>query len=134
MILLNICLILMELGNSFSLLFFSSLHISQLAQENYGNRLVDGFPYLEAEVFYVAQEEMAETAVDVISRRLRLAFLDAEASERCASRVIELMTLARNWDEERVKKEKEELKYYLHIMNVGRKDEYGDDNDNPVLP
>lgn len=104
-----------------------ALKVAQIAQEGYGNRLADALPYLEAEVVYAVQEEMAVNAVDVVSRRLRLAFLDSEASNSSASRVVDIMGETLNWDESRKKKEMDELKYFLHTMTVGRKDEFNDD-------
>jgi len=103
--------------------------VAQIAQESYGNRLIDNHPYLEAEVVYVAQEEMAATAVDVIGRRLRLAFLDAEATQSCAKRVVDILAETLNWSQERKEKEMEELRYYLHVMNVpsNAKDEFQDE-------
>lgn len=38
--------------------------------------LVEGFPYLEAEVVYAARHEYAVRAEDVLARRTRLAFLN----------------------------------------------------------
>jgi glycerol-3-phosphate dehydrogenase len=89
--------------------------------------LADAHPYLEAEVAYAAQEEMAVTAVDVIARRLRLAFLDAEASERCAPRIVDILAETLHWDTARKEQELKDVKYFLHIMNVGRKDQFNDD-------
>lgn len=44
--------------------------------------LVQGYPYLAAEVVYVAREEMACTPDDVLSRRLRLATVSSEAARQ----------------------------------------------------
>ena len=71
--------------------FQRALRVAQIAQEGYGNRLADGYPYLEAEVVYAVQEEMAVTAVDVLARRTRLAFLDTEAAALCMDRVISIL-------------------------------------------
>jgi glycerol-3-phosphate dehydrogenase len=107
-----------------------AIHVAKLAEESWGNRLVDGHPYLEAEVVYAAQEEMAVTAVDVVARRLRLAFLDAQASAACSQRVVDILADQCGWSKERKTKEKSELDYFLHTMNVGRTiDQYQDDPD-----
>jgi glycerol-3-phosphate dehydrogenase len=71
--------------------FQRALRVAQIAQEGYGNRLADGYPYLEAEVVYAVQEEMAVSAVDVLARRTRLAFLDTEAAALCMDRVISIL-------------------------------------------
>ena len=57
-------------------------------------RLVDGHPYIEAEVPWAAREEMAITAEDVLARRLRLDFLDRAAAEAARPRVEELLAAA----------------------------------------
>jgi len=103
--------------------------VAQIAQDGYGNRLIDSHPYLEAEIVYVAQEEMATTAVDVIARRLRLAFLDSQASEQCAPRIVDILAETLHWDAKRKKAELEDLKYFLHTMTVGRTDQFNDDVD-----
>ena len=50
-----------------------------------GKRLHPEFPYIEGEVRY-AVKEYAQTAVDVISRRLRLSFLNVKAAEEALPR------------------------------------------------
>jgi glycerol-3-phosphate dehydrogenase len=48
-------------------------------------------PYTEAEVIWAVTHEMARTVEDVLARRLRLLFLDAEAAMAAAPRVARLM-------------------------------------------
>lgn len=62
-----------------------------------GKILVDGYPFLEGEARYSIRCEMAETAVDILSRRMRLAQLDVLAARRCLGRVLDIM------EEERTK-------------------------------
>ena len=45
----------------------------------------------EAEGRFAARYEMACTAVDVIARRLSIAFLNANAALDCVPRVVEIM-------------------------------------------
>jgi glycerol-3-phosphate dehydrogenase len=92
--------------------------VAEIAKEGYGNRLADGYPYLEAEVIYAVKEEYACSAVDVLARRTRLAFLDVEASLLCVNRVVDLMGATLKWDERRKKEEIEAAKYYLNINAV----------------
>ena len=47
--------------------------------KTHSKRLVPGHPQLEAEVVYSATHEGADTAVDFLARRTRLAFLDQES-------------------------------------------------------
>uniref|UniRef100_A2AQR0 Glycerol-3-phosphate dehydrogenase n=1 Tax=Mus musculus TaxID=10090 RepID=A2AQR0_MOUSE len=63
-----------------------------------GVRLVSEFPYIEAEVKY-GIKEYACTAVDMISRRTRLAFLNVQAAEEALPRIVELMGRELNWSE-----------------------------------
>lgn len=53
--------------------------------------VVEGLPYVEAEVRYAARFELARTVDDVLSRRLRARFLARDASEAAAARVGELL-------------------------------------------
>jgi len=106
-----------------------SMRVAEIAQNGYGNRLAEGFPYLEAEVVYAAQEEYACTVVDVLARRLRLAFLDAEVARACIPQVVELMGKTLKWDDAKKKQEMDAAVYFMHIMTVGRVDEYNDDQD-----
>jgi len=61
-------------------------------------RLVEGHPYLEAEVRYAVRHEMALTPLDFLARRTRLAFLDRKAAEQALPRVTELMAQELSWD------------------------------------
>lgn len=63
----------------------------------YGTRLSSTYPYLEAEVRYACQYEYACTAVDVLARRTRLAFLNAEAALEALPRVIEICSEELGW-------------------------------------
>ncbi|XP_044160931.1 glycerol-3-phosphate dehydrogenase, mitochondrial isoform X1 [Bufo gargarizans] len=77
-----------------------------------GKRLVSEFPYIEAEVKY-ALREYACTAVDVISRRTRLAFLNVQAAEEALPRIVDIMAKELNWKEQRKKDELEAAKQFL---------------------
>lgn len=67
-----------------------------------GNKIHQDFPYIDAEVRYGVRE-YARTAVDMIARRIRLAFLNVEAAQEALPRVIDIMAEELQWD----KKEKE---------------------------
>ncbi|MDN5864844.1 MAG: FAD-dependent oxidoreductase, partial [Gammaproteobacteria bacterium] len=54
-------------------------------------RLAADYPYIEAEVGWVRDYEMALTAEDVLARRLRLAFLDQAATAAAMPRVEALL-------------------------------------------
>lgn len=54
-------------------------------------RLAAGHPYVEAEVVWARDHEMALTSEDVLARRMRLAFLDAAATAAARPRVDALL-------------------------------------------
>lgn len=56
----------------------------------YPKRLSNRHPMLEAEVVFACRQEYAMTAVDVIARRTRLAFLDAQVSPSCPAHSLPL--------------------------------------------
>ncbi|KAI5123140.1 hypothetical protein M0805_000843 [Coniferiporia weirii] len=64
----------------------------------YGTRLNSQYPFIEAEVRYAVQHEYAQTAVDVLARRCRLAFLNAQAALVALPRVIDIMATELSWD------------------------------------
>uniref|UniRef100_A0A8C5PW22 Glycerol-3-phosphate dehydrogenase n=1 Tax=Leptobrachium leishanense TaxID=445787 RepID=A0A8C5PW22_9ANUR len=78
-----------------------------------GKRLVSEFPYIEAEVKY-ALREYACTAVDVISRRTRLAFLNVQAAEEALPRIIDIMAKEFSWKEQKKQEELETAKQFLY--------------------
>lgn len=79
-------------------------------------RLVEGFPYLEAEVIYGVTHEYAVHATDIIARRIRLAFLDNAAARRALPKIVALMAKELQWDHERVKEELELGEKFLDTM------------------
>ena len=70
-----------------------------------GTRIADNYPYIESEIRYAVREEYAQTAVDVLARRLRLAFLNAQASLDALPRVIDIMAQELKWDTRRRERE-----------------------------
>lgn len=65
-----------------------------------GNKLIRNHEYTEAEVVWAVRNEMARTVEDVLARRLRILFLDANAAIKAAPRVAELMSKELNYDED----------------------------------
>ncbi|XP_028514606.1 glycerol-3-phosphate dehydrogenase, mitochondrial isoform X2 [Exaiptasia diaphana] len=82
-----------------------------------GQRLIPEFPYIEAEVRY-AVREYACTAIDVLARRIRIAFLDVRAAKDAATRIVEIMAEELNWDKERQQKELHETYRFLGHMGL----------------
>ena len=67
-----------------------------------------GYPYRKAHVLWAVREEMALTVEDILSRRLRLLFLDAKAAIEIAPTVASIMASElkkdKSWEEMQVKK------------------------------
>ena len=61
-----------------------------------GKRLVEQFPYIEAEIRYGVQE-YACTIVDFLARRTRLAFLNAQAAADAIPKIADIMAKEMNW-------------------------------------
>lgn len=62
--------------------------VSALEQEpGMAEKLDPALPYSVAQVVYAVREEMARTVEDVLSRRMRLLLLDADAARRAAPKV-----------------------------------------------
>jgi glycerol-3-phosphate dehydrogenase len=60
---------------------------------------------IEAEVRYAVRHEYAQTAIDVLARRCRLAFLNAQAAYDALPRVVDIMTEELGWNKKRKKQE-----------------------------
>ncbi len=63
----------------------------QKEQPEYAERLHPAYPYTLAEVVWAVREEMAMSVEDVLARRVRLLFLDAQAAIQSAEKVARLM-------------------------------------------
>ena len=70
----------------------------------FGIPLAEGYPYVEAEVRYACREH-AVTIEDILSRRTRLAFLNAEAARDAVERVAEIMSEELGWTAEERKRQ-----------------------------
>ncbi|NWX42176.1 GPDM protein, partial [Steatornis caripensis] len=100
-----------------------------------GKRLVSEFPYIEAEVVY-GVKEYARTAVDMISRRTRLAFLNVQAAEEALPRIVDIMGKELNWSEQKKKEELEAAKKFLYY-EMGYKvksDQLADSSEISLVP
>ncbi|KAJ8983687.1 hypothetical protein NQ317_003476 [Molorchus minor] len=78
-----------------------------------GKKIHPEFPYIDAEVRYGVRE-YAMTAVDMIARRLRLAFLNVQAAQEALSDVITIMAEELNWSEEEKTKQTKAATEFLH--------------------
>jgi len=87
--------------------------IAELARQGWGARLSPRHPYLEAEIVYVAQEELAMNVVDVLARRMRLTFLDTEAARESFGRVAQILAEVLAWTPEKIEREAQTFSQYL---------------------
>jgi glycerol-3-phosphate dehydrogenase len=67
--------------------------------------LVPGYPFIEAEIEYAAKNEYAVTAKDILTLRMRLAYLNSEAAKSVIPRVVEVMGDALGWSKAERKKQ-----------------------------
>ncbi|KAJ5281944.1 FAD dependent oxidoreductase-domain-containing protein [Penicillium angulare] len=83
-----------------------------------GQRISTLYPFVDGEVRYAIRHEYAQTAVDVIARRTRLAFLNAEAALEALPNVIDLMGEELNWSSQRKDTEWKDSISYLRSMGL----------------
>lgn len=79
--------------------------VAELARAGGNRLLIQGFPYLEAEVMYAARREAVGRAIDMLARRLPLALLDRTAALAALPRIIELLAPELDWNGERCREE-----------------------------
>jgi len=83
-----------------------------------GKRISALYPFTDGEVRYAVRHESAETAVDVIARRTRLAFLNAQAALEALPTVIDLMAEELKWDAKRQDREFKDAVQFLGSMGL----------------
>jgi len=71
------------------------------ADKTLGRRLLDGYPYLRAEVAYAVTHEGALHAEDVLARRVRLLIESADAGLAAAPEVVTIMAGLLGWNRRR---------------------------------
>ncbi len=88
-------------------------NVAKLATNGLGKRLVEGEPFLEAEVVYSANVEGARSATDFLARRTRLGFLNEQATKNSIPRVSELLAKTLEWDAGRQQRDQEAAQQYF---------------------
>ncbi|EFW98610.1 glycerol phosphate dehydrogenase mitochondrial [Grosmannia clavigera kw1407] len=83
-----------------------------------GDRLSQLYPFVDGEVRYAVLHEHAQTAVDVLARRTRLAFLNAQAALEALPRVIDIMAQELRWDRRRQDVEWKDTVAFLESMGL----------------
>ncbi|KAK0740686.1 FAD dependent oxidoreductase-domain-containing protein [Schizothecium vesticola] len=83
-----------------------------------GERISQLYPFVDGEVRYAVRHEYAQTAVDVLARRTRLAFLNAQAALEALPRVIDIMAGELGWDKRRQEREWKDTVGFLESMGL----------------
>lgn len=83
-----------------------------------GSRLAPSYPFDDAEVRYAVRHEYAQSAIDVLARRTRLAFLNAQASLDALPKVIDIMTEELKWSKAQQEKEWKDSVRFLLTMGL----------------
>ncbi len=81
-------------------------------------RLVQNQPFLEAEVVFAVEQEYAVTAVDVMARRLGLAFIDVASARVASPRVVEIMGKHMAWTHSKQMSELSKLYAFIDTCSV----------------
>jgi glycerol-3-phosphate dehydrogenase len=86
-----------------------------------GEKISALYPFIDGEVRYAVRHEYAQTAVDVLARRTRLAFLNAQAALEALPKVIDIMAVELKWDSKRkdVEWRDSESPPSLYMINLG---------------
>lgn len=95
--------------------------LSEATEERFpvrGKRISPLYPYIDGEVRYAVRHEFAQRAVDVIARRTRLSFLNAQAALESLPNVIDLMAQELKWDSNRKEVEWKDSVQFLASMGL----------------
>jgi glycerol-3-phosphate dehydrogenase len=84
---------------------------------NSNERLAERLPYVAGQAIFAARHEMARTVEDVLARRTRALFLDAEAALAAAPRVAALLAAELGRD---VKWQSEQLEHFRRVADAYR--------------
>uniref|UniRef100_UPI00358E1AF5 glycerol-3-phosphate dehydrogenase, mitochondrial isoform X2 n=1 Tax=Myxine glutinosa TaxID=7769 RepID=UPI00358E1AF5 len=99
-----------------------------------GKRLVSEFPYIESEARYAVQE-YACTAIDVLARRTRLAFLHVQAADEALPRIVDILAQELGWNSKRKKTELDAAREFLfHEMGYRVRSEQLNDSEINLSP
>jgi len=79
----------------------------------FGDTLLEGFPYLECEIEYACKNEMVVTLKDMLTLRMRLAFLNKEAALAIAPKVADLMAQSLGWSRREKNRQLKEAQDYI---------------------
>lgn len=83
-----------------------------------GVRISALYPFVDGEIRYAVRHEYAQTPVDVLARRTRLAFLNAQAALEALPNVIDVMGEELGWDSKRREREWKDSVEFLKSMGL----------------
>ena len=83
-----------------------------------GKRISPLYPFVDGEIRYGVRHEYAQTAVDILARRTRLAFLNAQAALEALPLVIDTMSEELHWNQARKAKEWKDAVRFLASMGL----------------
>ncbi|KAI1925322.1 mitochondrial glycerol-3-phosphate dehydrogenase [Ophidiomyces ophidiicola] len=83
-----------------------------------GVRLSPLYPFIDGEVRFAVRREYAQTPVDVLARRTRLAFLNARAALDALPTVVDIMAEELSWDSKRKQREWDDAVKFLVSMGL----------------
>lgn len=101
------CEVAQHLSNSYGDRAFAVAKLASLTGKRWpiiGTKLHPEFPYIDAEIRYGVRE-YGITAVDMIARRLRLAFLNVQAAIEALPGIVDIMAEELKWTPEEKKKQ-----------------------------
>lgn len=81
-------------------------------------RVSPKYPILDGEIVYAVEHEYARTPIDVIARRTRLAFLDAEAAHEALPQIVDVMGDKLGWSAGRKRDERARAAHWLVSMGL----------------
>jgi glycerol-3-phosphate dehydrogenase len=84
-----------------------------------GEKLAERLPYVAGQAIFAARQEMARTVEDVLARRTRALFLDAEAAMAAAPRVAALIAAELGRD---AKWQSDQLEQFRQVADAYRPD------------
>lgn len=93
--------------------------VAEIAEKGHGARLVEGYPFIEAEILYCIENEYCLTAMDFLARRSRLMFLDSKGALAALDHVVGIMGSKLGWSKSRCKQEVEQAKEMINSFSCG---------------
>jgi len=82
-------------------------------RHKFGIPLAEGFPYCEGEISYCCKYEMVQTVKDMLTLRMRLAYINSQAALDSIPRVAELMQANLGWSDKEKERQIAEARQYI---------------------